>query len=135
MKSFINYIKNIFKLRKILCLNMSNSMSPSIYFIKENIKRSLIKVDNYSYIEILEILERLEEDSYLEKVGFRFKVKSKYLGDIKIDGEKFEEWEMYGSEEDEIILNRILIEKAELLRKEDKKKLNKLIKKIIDETF
>tara|TARA_A100001037_G_C15150965_1_gene639210 strand:- start:3891 stop:4298 length:408 start_codon:yes stop_codon:yes gene_type:complete len=133
---FINYIKNIFRLRKILCLDLSKSMKPSREFTKENIKQSLLKCNSNDYIAVLETIERLESDIYLEVVGFRFKNNSKYSEDIEIDGESFEQWEMTDNlNEDELQMNRILIEKAEILRNEDKENLNKLIKKIIDEIF
>ena len=146
MKGLLNYIKNIFSLRGMLSKDLSSSMDPSLDFIKENLHLRIISLRNeipttggialfQCYVELLEIIERLESDDYLETVGFRFKTNSQYNGDVEIDGEIFEEWKMDESVEDDQVLNRILIEQSITLIKEDKKKLIKIIKKIIDEKF
>lgn len=146
MKGILNYIKNIFNLRGLLAKDLSSSIDPSLVFIKENIRQRIITLKNNidvdnnldlfkQYAELFEILERLTKDNYLEAVGFRFKTNSKYSGDIEIEGEVYEEWQLANTSEDDQILNRILIEQSLDLIKQDKKKFIKIIKKIIDEKF
>jgi hypothetical protein len=126
--------------------DLSASTNPSVEFIKENLKQRIVSLrkelefneglsEFQDHSNILEILERLNSDDYLEQVGFRFKTNSEYNGDIVIDGETFEEWKTQDFNEDDIVLNRILIEQSIKLIKEDKNKLIEIIKKIVDEKF
>ena len=147
MRKLKNWFKNIFRFRQLLSLDLSNSMTPSLLFFKENLlNRSMFLRKEYSknapneeiYEELklydiaVELIESIEEDNYLKAVGFDWDSDLDYHGTITWKGEKFDQYESKQLSEEDIINNIELIEKAEHLEQKDKKALFKIMKKILN---
>ena len=148
MKRLRLWLSNFFKFKNILTLDTSESLMPSLFFLRENLiekshtlNRAFRKQKDYQdleklqdYSRIIEIINEIEDDKFLENVGFRFVDSSKYEGVVEIQDELFYQYETPPISEKERNKNQKLIEKSIILEKREWSELKTLLKKIIDES-
>ena len=148
MKKLRLWLRNFFRYKDILIKDHGKSLQPSLSFLKINlIERchiinkefqeekdydSLDKLKEYS--RIIEIITEIEDDEFLETVGFEFKDNSKYQGVVEIQDELFHQWEIEPLPEKMRIKNLKKIKESIILEKREWKELRDLLKKIIDDS-
>ena len=147
MKRLGRLIKNFKKYKHILELNQAKDLRPSLLFLRENLidncyrlqkdfkKNNNIKSldDLKDYSRIIEIIDEIEDDAFLENVGFKFIDSGEYKGVVEIQDELFYQWEVDALPDRKLRRNKKLIQKSIILEKREWQELKNLLKKVIDD--
>ena len=151
MKKLRLWLRNFFRYKDILLKDHGQSLQPSLSFLKLNLiercqelnkKFQEEKEKDYELLEklreysrVIEIIGEIEDDIFLESVGFEFKESpSKYKGTVEWQDELFEQWEVEPLPEKVRLKNLRKVEDSIVLEKREWHELRILLKKIIDQS-
>ena len=148
MKKLIRQFKKIRQFKEILSLDQSKNLRPTLLFLKENLiqncnrlqkefkkDKNLESLDTLKkYSRIIEIITEIDDDLFLENVGFEFVESGEYKGIVEIQDELFYQWETKPLPEKKTSKNKKLIQRSIILEKREWKELRVLLKQIIDES-